>query len=130
MSTLTVTNIKATGETNSRAVSGVAASWVNHNAGTAINDSINVSSLTDNSTGYHKHSFTSNHANKNYAASGSVIGDSSTQVSTQTYSFVGGSYDPASSIHTVSEIQYSIMHHSGGINDHQMVQVVTHGDLA
>ena len=53
MSTLTVTNIKATGETASRAVSGVAAAWVNFNGtGTiATRDSNNVSSLTDEGTG-------------------------------------------------------------------------------
>jgi len=53
MSTITVTNIKATGETASRAVSGVAAAWVNFNGtGTiAARDSQNVSSLTDNGTG-------------------------------------------------------------------------------
>ena len=52
MSTLTVTNIKATGETASRAVSGVAAAWVNFNGtGTiAARDSVNVASLTDNGT--------------------------------------------------------------------------------
>ena len=53
MSTLKVTNIQATGETASRAVSGVAAAWCNWNGtGTiAINDSNNVSSITDDGTG-------------------------------------------------------------------------------
>ena len=53
MSTLKVTNIQATGETASRAVSGVAGAWVNFNgAGTiAIRTSQNVSSLTDNGIG-------------------------------------------------------------------------------
>jgi len=53
MSTLKVTNIQATGETASRAVSGVAAAWVNFKGtGTiATRDSVNVASLTDNGTG-------------------------------------------------------------------------------
>ena len=53
MSTLKVTNIQATGETASRAVSGVAAAWVNFNgSGTiATRTSLNVSGLTDNGTG-------------------------------------------------------------------------------
>ena len=52
MSTLTVTNIKATGETASRGVSGVAAAWVTIPSGQAsITDSINVASLTDVGTG-------------------------------------------------------------------------------
>ena len=53
MSTLTVTNIKATGETASREVSGIAGAWVNFDGtGTiAVRTSFNVSSLTDQSTG-------------------------------------------------------------------------------
>jgi len=61
MSTLTVTNIKATGETASRAVSGVAAAWVNFNGTGTIEarDSMNVASLTDNGTGDYTSNFTS-----------------------------------------------------------------------
>ena len=53
MSTIVISNIKATGETASRAVSGVAAAWVNFDGtGTvAVRDSANVSSLTDNNVG-------------------------------------------------------------------------------
>ena len=62
MSTITVTNIKATGETASRAVSGVAAAWVNFNGtGTpATRDSFNVGSITDNGTGDYTLSYTNN----------------------------------------------------------------------
>lgn len=64
MSTITVTNIKATGETVSRSVSGVAAAWVSYNGtGTvAIRESSNVSSLTDNATGQQTVSYTNNFA--------------------------------------------------------------------
>jgi hypothetical protein len=74
MSTITVTNIKATGETASRAVSGVAAAWVNFNgSGTvAIRDSGNVGSITDNGTGDYTVNFTSAIANANYSV---VCGD-------------------------------------------------------
>ena len=51
MSTLNVANIQATGETASRAVSGVAAAWVNADAAASINNSFNVSSGTDHGTG-------------------------------------------------------------------------------
>ena len=70
MSTLQVSNIQATGETASRAVSGVAAAWVNFNGtGTiAIRDSVNVASLTDNSTGRFSVNFTNAMADANYAA--------------------------------------------------------------
>jgi hypothetical protein len=69
MSTLKVTNIQATGETASRAVSGVAAAWVNFNGtGTiAARDSVNVSSLTDDATGNYDVNFTSSFANSNYS---------------------------------------------------------------
>ena len=53
MSTITVTNIKATGETASRAVSGVVAAWCDlDGTGTiALEDSFNCASATDNGTG-------------------------------------------------------------------------------
>jgi len=68
MSTLKVTNIQATGETASRAVSGVAAAWLNMNGqGTiAIRDSFNVASLTDVGTGQQKANYTNAMTNANY----------------------------------------------------------------
>ena len=51
MSTLKVTNIQATGETASRAVSGVAAAFERHNLSHTIAQSMNVSSITDNGAG-------------------------------------------------------------------------------
>jgi len=68
MSTLTVSNIKATGETASRAVSGVAAAWVNFDGtGTiAARDSVNVASLTDNGTGDYDVNFSNSMGNQNY----------------------------------------------------------------
>ena len=68
MSTLKVTNIQATGETASRAVSGVAAAWVNFNgSGTiAARDSKNVSSLTDNGTGDYTVNINNDMADGNY----------------------------------------------------------------
>jgi hypothetical protein len=64
MSTIKVTNIQATGETASRAVSGVASAWVNFDGtGTiAARDSFNVASLTDNNTGQYRITYTSSMA--------------------------------------------------------------------
>jgi|DEB0MinimDraft_6_1074348.scaffolds.fasta_scaffold136010_1 hypothetical protein len=78
MSTITVTNIQATGETASRAVSGVAAAWVNFNGtGTiAIRDSQGVSGLVDNGSGDYTVNFSNNMGNTNYAWSG--VGDYTT----------------------------------------------------
>ena len=62
MSILKVTNIQATGETASRAVSGVAANWAFFNGtGTpSIYGSMNTSSLTDNGTGKYLVNLTNN----------------------------------------------------------------------
>ena len=73
MSTITVTNIKATGETASRAVSGVAAAWTLFNQSTpAITDSLNTSSLTDTSTGQGDLNWTNSMSNTTYAAFGTA----------------------------------------------------------
>jgi len=68
MSTITVTNIKATGETASRAVSGVAAAWSNNNGtGTiAIRDSFNVSSIVDSEVGGITNNFTNAMSSTNF----------------------------------------------------------------
>jgi len=78
MSTITVTNIKATGETASRAATGVAAAWVNFNGtGTiAIRDSINVASLTDSGTGDYRVNFTDSMADINYSSTTGFTSDS------------------------------------------------------
>lgn len=68
MSTLTVTNIKKTGETASREVSGVAAAWVNFDQNTPeILDSFNTSSLTDTSSGRGDLNWTSAMSNTLYS---------------------------------------------------------------
>ena len=80
MSTITVTNIKATGETASRPVSGVAGAWV-HFTGTgtvAINDSINTASITDTAIGRYSMNFSNNFGNANYSGSGISGNDGTT----------------------------------------------------
>ena len=95
MSTLTVTNIKATGETASRAVSGVAAAWVNFNGtGTiATRDSVNVASLTDNSTGQYAINFTNDMANDDYSplCGGSSLSNSSSDTYANAMTLATGS---------------------------------------
>ena len=80
MSTITVTNIKATGETASRAATGVAAAWV-HFTGTgtvAINDSLNTASITDTATGRASLNFSNNFGNGNYVGHGTTGNDGTT----------------------------------------------------
>ncbi len=68
MSTITVTNIKKTGETASRAVSGIAAAWVNiDQTGVTYRDSLNTSSLTDNADGDTTVTFSSSFGNASYS---------------------------------------------------------------
>ena len=58
MSTIKVTNIQATGETATRAVSGVAAAWLDANTDATLNDSFNIASGLDNGTGDYTHTLT------------------------------------------------------------------------
>ena len=61
MSTLTVTNIKKTGETASRGVSGVAAAWATLSSDlSTVLDSLNVSSGTDLGTANSQINYTNN----------------------------------------------------------------------
>ena len=61
MSTITVTNIKATGETASRAATGVAASYAQVDGDpVGLNASFNVASATDVATGRFDIAFTNN----------------------------------------------------------------------
>lgn len=74
MSTLQVTNIQATGETASRAVSGVAAAWLYAQQRTAtvgIKGSYNVSSWTDDATGRSTTNLTNSMDNTTYHVGGS-----------------------------------------------------------
>ena len=67
MSTITVTNIKATGETASRAATGVAGAWCDYSgSGTTLLASSNVSSATDNGTGDYTFNLTNAFGSANY----------------------------------------------------------------
>jgi hypothetical protein len=69
MSTLKVTNIQATGETASRAVSGVAGALAKFNGQSSplsLDSSQNVSSLTDIATGRPQINFTTSFSNSNF----------------------------------------------------------------
>ena len=63
MSTLKVTNIQATGETASRAVSGVAAAWVQFDQSSTlvVNNSLNISSSVDIAGGKSSHNLTNSY---------------------------------------------------------------------
>jgi len=72
MSTITVTNIKATGETASRSATSVAAAWAmaDMDGDDVIEDSFNFASVTDNGSGDFELNFTNNMSSASYAKSG------------------------------------------------------------
>jgi hypothetical protein len=124
MSTLKVTNIQATGETATRAVSGVAAAWVNFNGTTAtIRDSLNVASLVDNGTGDFRVNYSSSMANANYAVTFGGKGDSVRVF----YTGGNGNWsDPTSTYTEFAAYQESIT----SMVDAPYHFGATHGDLA
>ena len=126
MSTLTVSNIKKTGETASRDVSGVAAAWVNFNGtGTiVIRDSMGVGSITDEGVGLTKASFTSAMSNDEFAMTATASNDGGT-----TAVMV---YAPNVSIKSTTStgtLHTRRISNSSGIDDPHVSSTI-HGDLA
>ena len=124
MSTLKVTNIQATGETASRAVSGVAAAWHKYiQSSQTLKSSLNVSSITDFGTGRDRVSFVNDMSNDTYTFTGmnkdgGGVNDDANVGCDITFSV------------TASQYEY-FCHHNGGPNDSEggaMLQVI--GDLA
>ena len=128
MSTITVTNIKATGETASRSATSVAAAWCNFNgSGTpAFRDSFNHSSLTDNGTGDFSPVMTNAMANINYAQSSSMsrATDADTD-SINTNNSTGADVAPTTTTYRFGALQFG----TGGV-DVTYVNFAIHGDLA
>ena len=128
MSTLKVTNIQATGETATRAVSGIAAAWVNFNGtGTiAARNSTNISSLTDNGTGRFATSFTNTFSTSDYTQSG---GHGNGGYGTATGLYTRGFVDSV----TTSSCGIGAFYDqsaSTGPQDNAYMSVTYHGDLA
>ena len=126
MSTLKVTNIQATGETASRAVSGVAAAWCNFNGtGTvAVRDSTNVASVTDSGLGNFRVNYTSDMANSDYSAT--FGGKWSTSV--RTWYNAGNTSHPNPSTSSVTFAAYS--DGTSAFVDAEYHFITIHGDLA
>lgn len=135
MSTLTVTNIKATGETASRAVSGVAAAWVNFDGRSTVTtrDSNNVSSITDNGTGDYTVEINNDMNNNDYSVSGTCMrnaGTTGTDVSRILHLQSTGttSYD---SMVTTGAVRITCKRvDTYATDDPQAATATIHGDLA
>ena len=125
MSTLKVSNIQATGETASRAVSGVAAAWVNFNGtGTvAIRDSFNNSSLTDDATGKYSVTITNAMSDGDYSltlGAGSSTGTRNTNLM----------IDDSTAVPTATSVKYIARNENNTDVDCNFVFCNWTGDLA
>ena len=118
MSTITVTNIKATGETASRDTSGVAGSYgyFNQTTGAAAGYSQNISSYTDSATGKADYNFTNVFSNADYLKAG-IAASSNDYMSFS----IGDS--------TASLSRMQNREEGTGFKD-SVNQVIFHGDLA
>ena len=132
MSTIIVTDIKATGETASRAVSGVAAAWVNFNGtGTvAVRDSNgNISSISDNGTGDYTSNFTSGFSAVDYAGTTSSSWDTVTSGVINFNRAVGSSGYSTTSLFRMQNVVVDSTTNRTGL-DVDYLYAVFHGDLA
>jgi len=135
MSTLKVTNIQATGETASRAVSGVAAAWyhldndytasLSPNGGNvSIQDSFNTSSITDNGTGNYSMAWTNSFDNALY--SNSLLGQYLSDSAAYEYGFMASIINAP----TASGYSFTWRYYSNSYYDPSKFWAVAHGDLA
>ena len=122
MSTLTVTNIKKTGETASREVSGVAGAWGDCDASGTITTtgSFNVSSVTDNGTNGKQFNYTNNFANPALGGAGQAKGIGS-------FSHSGGAFIFCNSSTTS---HYSVQYYNALAYADTTAQFLSLGDLA
>ena len=99
MSTIKVTNIQATGETGTRAVSGVTAVWISDEtlkvdtAGVWTGDSLNVSSVEDQTTGQALVNFSSGFSNTGFCSHATGSGFSTNDNGTTKYGNVTANRD-------------------------------------
>ena len=133
MSTIKVTNIQATGETATRAVSGLAAAWANINGSAStpsFRDSLNFSSITDHSAGDQTVTVTSAMANTNYCIQGSVSWYTNTS---RNIINIATNKTANSEAPTTTSSRYEIFNYNGSGSqyyDSDFVMISFHGDLA
>ena len=125
MSTITVTNIKATGETASRSATSVAAAWTTYNQSTnSLLDSFNISSQSDDATGRTTSSFTNSFGNVNYSVAGCIFdGTGANDVRV-----IG--HDMGTDTYTASALKVYTAQGDGALNDAERLFLNLHGDLA
>ena len=126
MSTITVTNIKATGETASRSATSVAAAWAmaDMDGDDVFRDSLNFASITDNGTGDYEFNFTNSMSSANYAKGG-LNGNATKSTGSVTIN------RPAVSTSSAYKFTSNFASSSSeGAYDADDISAVIHGDLA
>ena len=120
--TLTTTNIKATGETASRAVSNIVGAWGDCDASGTITTtgSFNVSSVTDNGTSGKQFNYTNNFANPALGGAGQARGIGS-------FSHGGGAFIFCNSSTTA---HYSVQYYNALAYADTTAQFLALGELA
>lgn len=131
MSTITVTNIKATGETASRSATGVAASYATiaqFHSPQSISKSFNVASVSDNGNGLTSINYTNDFSDANYITTYGIRdgqGENDSRV-------VMGSANTGYYATSNQRLYAGVPNGSGGItlDDAIKLMFVVHGDLA
>ena len=128
--TTTAGSIAVTGEGNSTTTNlqqGLCKVWVNMNAGTTINDSQNVSGLTDVATGAHTISFSNNMASANYSPS---MNGKEGVGETHSSAVVDVILNPTRVVFTTSDIKVTSQNFNNQLTDFHTNTVNIMGDLA
>ena len=128
--TSTAGSIAVTGEGNSTTTNlqqGLCKVWVNMNAGTTINDSQNVSGLTDVATGAHTITFSNNTASANYSPS---MNGKEGVGETHSSAVVDVILNPTRVVFTTSDIKVTSQNFNNQLTDMNTNTVNINGDLA
>ena len=123
----TMTVVGAGGTTQTGLQQGLCKVWVNMDAGTTINDSHNVSGLTDVATGAHTITFSNNTASANYSPS--MTGKEGVG-ETHSSSGVDRILNPTRVVFTTSDIKVTSINFSNQLRDLHTNTVNINGDLA
>ena len=126
----TAGSIAVTGEGNSTTTNlqqGLCKAWVNMDAGTTINDSQNVSGLTDVGTGAHTISFSNNMGSANYSPS---MNGKESVGGTHSSDGVDRILNPTRVVYTTSDIKVTAINLSNQLRDLHTNTVNIMGDLA
>ena len=126
----TAGSIAVTGEGNSTTTNlqqGLCKVWVNMDAGTTINDSQNVSGLTDVGTGAHTISFSNNMGSANYSPS---MNGKESVGGTHSAGGVDRILNPTRVVYTTSDIKVTAINLSNQLRDLHTNTVNIMGDLA